>query len=160
MSTSVLQDWVMELQLREQGTLLTGIRGCDLAPKHPPTIDEAHGCSTGECSPERHLSAFLRYCVLNPADPREVDIPGAWFQSTPPMDWKPSALGHYPLHWYSHLMHCYEIVGYRHPEGVTAEMAFGVYARLVRNLHLNPETMGQMVRRLSEDRIASGEVVS
>ena len=29
--TSVLQDWVMKLPLRAQGTILTGIRGCDLA---------------------------------------------------------------------------------------------------------------------------------
>lgn len=32
---SVLRDWVMELPLREQGTLLTCIRGCDLTPKLP-----------------------------------------------------------------------------------------------------------------------------
>src|SRR3954454_21414152 len=104
--TSVLQPWVAELPLRAQGTLLTGIRGCDLAPKMLSSIDEAHGCSTGECSAERHLVAFLRYCVLVPADIREVDIPGAWFQSDPPTDWKPSQFGHYPLHWFSHLMHC------------------------------------------------------
>jgi len=158
--TSVLQEWVMELQLREQGTLLTGIRGCDDAPKHPPTIVEQWGCSTGECSPERHLSAFLRYCVLNPADPREVDVPGAWFQSSPPEDWKPSQLGHYPLHWYSHLMHCFEIVGYRHPDPPLAAKALGIYMRLVGNLHLNLETREQMERRLGEDRIAAGEVVS
>jgi hypothetical protein len=32
---SVLQDWVTELPLREQGTLLTSVRGCDLTPKYP-----------------------------------------------------------------------------------------------------------------------------
>jgi hypothetical protein len=31
---SVLQDWVMTLGLRQQGTLLSGIRGCDTVPKH------------------------------------------------------------------------------------------------------------------------------
>src|SRR5258706_71297 len=31
--TSVLQDWVMALPLREQGTLLTAVRGCDDEPK-------------------------------------------------------------------------------------------------------------------------------
>ena len=38
--TSVLQPWVMALPLRAQGTLLTGFRGCDLAPKNPGAIDE------------------------------------------------------------------------------------------------------------------------
>lgn len=157
--TSVLQDWVIELPLRAQGTLLTGIRGCDLAPKNPVSIDEAHGCSTGECSPERGLSAYLRFCVIRCADPRETDIPGAWFQSNPP-EFKPSQLGHYPLHWYSHIMHCFEVVGYCHPDPGIQSRARFVYLRMVRNLHLNAETRDEMMNRLNEDRIATGNVVS
>ena len=147
---SVLQDWVMELPLRAQGTLLTGIRGCDLAPKN----------STEEETPERRLVAFLRYCVMNPADPREVDIPYAFFQSKPPAKWKPSQFGHYPQHWYAHVMHCFEVVGYLHPHPRLGEMAYAIYARLVRNLHLDVETKEQMLARLTEDRIATDTVVS
>jgi hypothetical protein len=147
---SVLQDWVMELPLREQGTLLTGVRGCDLAPKTPATTRSA----------ERSLIAFLRYCVLNPADVREVDIVGSFFRSLAPADWKASEFGHYPLHWYSHVMHCFEVVAYRHPGADIAADALKIYTRLVRGLHLNVETKEQMIARLSEDRIASGEVVS
>lgn len=157
---SVLQDWVMELPLREQGTLLTGIRGCDLAPKNPLTCDERYGCSTGEDTAERGLSAFLRYCVLNPADPREVDIPGAWFQSNPPTNWKPSQFGHYPLHWVMHLMHCFEVIAYRHPDPNIVHEAGLIYHRMVKSLHLNPETSEQMTDRLSEDRMVTGDVVS
>ncbi|TIX63300.1 MAG: hypothetical protein E5V25_20780 [Mesorhizobium sp.] len=157
---SVLQDWVMQLPLRAQGTLLTGIRGCDLAPKNPACIDERYGCSTGESSPERHLVAFLRFCTLNAADAREVDVPGAWFQSRPPANWKPSQFGHYPEHWYAHIMHCFEVVGYCHPDTKLGDLAFAIYSRLVRNLHLNIETKQEMLERLCEDRIASGEVVS
>jgi hypothetical protein len=158
--TCVLQDWGMELPLREQGTMLTGVRGCDIVPKHPPTIDETYGCRTVEGCVERQLSAFFRYCVLNPADPREIDIPGAWFQSRPPEQWKPSQLGHLPLHWYSHLMHSFEVVAYRHPDRDLRGYASEIYGRLVRNLHLNPETKQQMIDRLSEDRIAKNAVVS
>lgn len=157
---SVLQDWVMGLPLREQGTLLTGIRGCDLAPKNVDTINERYGCSTGECTAERTLTAFLRFCVMNPADPREVDIPGAFFQSTPPANWRPSQFGHYPLHWYSHLMHCFEVVAYRHPDRITAALAWGIYERLAKNLHLKVETRAEMIERLSEDRFTNGTVVS
>lgn len=158
---SVLQDWVMELPLREQGTLLTGIRGCDLAPKDPASIEERYGCSTGDDTPERHLAAFLRFCVLNPADAREIDIaPGAFFRSSSPKNWKASQFGHYPLHWYSHLMHCFEVVGYRHPHPGISLQARGIYERLVRNLHLWPESKEQMIARLGEDRIAAGNVVS
>lgn len=157
---SVLQDWVMDLSIREQGTLLTGVRGCDLAPKTPGCIDERYGCSTGEGSAERGLVAFLRFCILNPADAREIDIPGSFFQREPPRDWKPSQFGHYPLHWYSHLMHCFEVVGYRCPDPELRCFARDIYERMVRCLHLNPETMLQMRDRLTEDRIAANTVVS
>lgn len=147
--SSVLQDWVMELPLREQGTILTGIRGCDLTPKNPDTLS----------SPERQLIAYFRFCVMNPADEREIDISGAFFRSRPPKYWKPSEFGHYPLHWFSHLMHCFEVVGYRHP-GAERDTAFGIYIRMATSLHLNIETQAQMIERLSEDRVAKGTIVS
>lgn len=157
---SVLQPWVMELPLRAQGTLLTGYRNCDVEPKNPITIDERHGCSTGEDSPARHLIAFLRYCTLVAADPREIDIPGAWFQSNPPEQWKPSQFGHLPLHWVTHLMHCFEVVGYCHPIEPISHQAITIYARLAHSLHLNLETKDQWLARITEDRIAKGDVVS
>lgn len=146
---SVLQDWVMELPLREQGTLLTAVRGCDLTPKHP--LD----------SIERQLVAAIRCAFMNPADVREVGIePGAFFQPEPPMGWKASCLGHYPQHWYSHLMHAAEVVGYRHPNERLAKMWWTIYKRMACSLHLYPETRAEMIERLSEDRIAKGEIVS
>lgn len=157
---SVLQDWVMELPLRYQGTVLTGVRGCDLAPKNPICIDEKFGCSTGEDTAERALTAFLRFLVMNPADPREVDIPGAFFRSAPPVSWKPSQFGHFPQHWYSHLMHCFEVCGYSHPDDFLRAEAHQIYVRLVRNMHLNIETLEEMHHRLVEDRIKTGVVVS
>jgi hypothetical protein len=150
---SVLQDWVMRLPLREQGTLLTAVRGCDDEPKQ--------WISTGFAeSPGRRLTAFIRWAFMNPADPREIDISGAFFQSTPPEPFRPSEFGHLPQHWYAHAMHALEVIGYRCPHGETAATARQLYGRMVRNLHLNPETCDQMAERLSEDRIASGEVVS
>lgn len=157
---SVLQPWVMTLPLREQGTLLTGVRGCDLAPKLAECIDERYGCSTGEGTAERALVAFFRYCILVPADPRELSVFGAFIRTSPPKDWKPSQFGNYPMHWYGHLMHGYEVVGYRHPDAQIASTALSIYTRLVRALHLNVETKEEFVLRCSEDRMASGEVVS
>ncbi len=145
----------MELPLRLQGTLLTGIRGCDLAFKPFNNMTGEYGDS-----PERRLVAFLRYCTLTPADQREIDVVGAWFQSTPPEKWKPSQLTHYPAHWLLHLMHCFEVVGYCHPDCAVAPKAYSIYSKLVHHLHLNVETRDQMMARLTEDRIASGEVVS
>lgn len=146
---SVLQNWVMCLPRRHQGTLLTGIRGCDLTPKNP--MD----------STERQLVGFLRFLVMNPADEREVGIRGAFFQNMPPQtNWRASELGHYPQHWYAHIMHCYEVCGYKHPDPVLASQALAIYHRLVHNLHLRPETEEEMDMRLTEDRIANNTVVS
>ncbi len=82
---------------------------------------------------------------MNPADPR---------------DFKPSALGHYPLHWVSHIMHGLEVVGYCHSDEDTAEIARGAYFRMAHSLHLVPETKDEMLARLTEDRIAANTVVS
>lgn len=151
--TSVLKDWVMELPLREQGTLLTAVRGCDDEPK----LWTSRGVAE---SPGRRLTAFIRYCFMNPADIREVDIPGAFFQSKPPDQFKPSEFGHLPQHWYSHVMHALEIIAYRHPSTYERCQATSLYRMMVFNLHLNPETEQQMFERLSEDRIATNNVVS
>ena len=138
----------MELPLRAQGSILAGLRGCDLAPKRPYD------------STERQLAAYLRWCTMVPADPREVGVPGAYMQATPPSDWKASDLGHYPEHFYSHLMHAYQIVGYCHPDEATAVQCGGVYRTLVANLHLMPESHDHWLARMTEDRIASGQIVS
>jgi hypothetical protein len=142
----------MELPLREQGTILTGIRGCDVAQKN---INDKITIPV-----ERQLVAFFRYCVMNPADTREVDIPNSFFQSKPPYNWSPSQIAHYPVHWYSHLMHCFEVVAYRCPKNTLAQECFEIYVKLVKALHLYPETEEEMIKRLSEDRIKAGNVVS
>lgn len=151
---SVLQDWVMDLPLREQGTLLTAVRGCDDEPKTWTRTGVAY-------SPGRRLTAFIRWCFMNPADPREVNREeGAFFMSGPPNPFKPSEFGHLPQHWYAHAMHALEVIAYRHPDEHVAGNAFALYRMMVKNLHLNMETRLQMIERLSEDRIASGTVVS
>lgn len=151
---SVLQEWVMELPLRFQGTLLTAVRGCD---------DESKSWTkTGVAfSQGRRLTAFIRWCFMNPADPREIDVEeGAFFMSTPPDPFKPSQFGHLPQHWYSHAMHALEIIGYNHPDVYIASCANLLYQKMVHNMHLNVETQEEQWSRLTEDRIEKGTVVS
>lgn len=97
---------------------------------------------------------------MNPADVREVDIPGAFFQSKPPENFKPSEFGHLPLHWYTHAMHALEVVAYEHPDMAIRATAYVLYERMATALHLNLETGDEMRKRLTEDRIANGTVVS
>jgi hypothetical protein len=151
---SVLQDWVMELPLRFQGTLLTAVRGCDDEPKSWTRTGVAF-------SQGRRITAFIRWCFMNPADPREVDAEeGAFFMSTPPKPFKPSQFGHLPQHWYTHVMHGLEVIAYHHPDKKVADTALYLYGTMVHNFHLSIETKEQQWARLTEDRIAKGTVVS
>lgn len=153
-SGSVLQDWVMRLPLREQGTLLTAVRGCDSEPK----VWTSRGIAY---SPGRRLTSFIRHCFMNPADPREIDFEeGAFFRSIPPSPFKPSEFGHLPQHWYSHAMHALEVIGYRHPDGAVAATAYSLYRQMVKNMHLSVESRESMIERLGEDRISTQTVVS
>lgn len=145
---SVLQSWVMELPLREQGTLLTAVRGCDVAPKRPYD------------SLERRLVAAIRCSFMNPADPREVDVPGSFFSTDIPIPVQLSGIGHYPQHWFSHVWHAVEVLGYRHPDDVIRARWYTFYRAMCKDQHTNPETREQMITRLSEDRIAQNNVVS
>lgn len=151
---SVLKDWVVELPLRFQGTLLTAVRGCDDEPKEWTRTGVAF-------SQGRRLTAYIRFCFMNPADPREVDaVEGAFFQSKPPMPFKPSQFGHLPQHWYAHAMHALEIIAYHHPVALIRREALQLYSAMVHSFHLNPETPEQQWKRLTEDRVAKGEIVS
>lgn len=151
---SVLQDWAMELPLRFQGTLLTAVRGCDEEPKSWPKTGVAF-------SQGRRITAYIRWCFMNPADPREVDAEeGAFFMSSAPSPFKPSQFGHLPQHWYSHIMHALEIIGYYHPDPYVKNYSFRLYVQMVHGMHLNIETKDEQWTRLTEDRIAQGTVVS
>ena len=154
MKKSVLQDWVMELPLREQGTLLTCVRGCDVEPKTWTQTGVAY-------SPGRRLTAFIRWCFMVPADPREVDSQeGAFMMSSPPSPFKASEFGHLPQHWYAHAMHAIEVIAARHPNNDIQDIAEEIYSKMVHNMHLNGETRAQMIKRLYEDRVSNGTVVS
>lgn len=151
---SVLQDWVMELPLRFQGTLLTAVRGCDVEPKAWTKTGVVY-------SPGRRITAFIRYCFMNPDDAREIDAEeGAFFMSMPPVPFKPSDFGHLPQHWYSHVMHALEVIGYYHPDATTSFRANKMYLGMCHSFHLRPETKEQQWERLMEDRIEKGTVVS
>lgn len=134
----------MELPLRQQGVMISAVR------------------SNQRGGIERHLVAYLRFCFLNPADERELDVPGSFMRRDAPAadDWRPSELGHLPQHYYAHLMHAFQVVGYGHPDRHVRFVALTIYHMMVNNLHLMPEPHGTFERRLSEDRIAAGNVVS
>lgn len=143
---SVLQEWVAELPLREQAVLLTAVRGCDVAPKRYDDILSKYVM----VNTERQLVGWIRWAFMVPADPTSVGQNGAFMQDKRPSPFRPDELGHYPQHWYSHVMHALEILGNRHPDSGIRGTAWQMYCSMADNLHLRPESPEAMTKRLRD----------
>lgn len=137
----VLQDWVLRLGLRHQGTLLTAVRGCDDAPKDDPSKKFVRcfraAILNAHCGDPRKAATFIEACP-----PAEIEARFQEFRRS---------TDHYPHHYVMHLLHCCEIVGFKHPNPSTRQMWHSFYGRMCRALHLNPESEAQLDARLDAD---------
>lgn len=57
-----------------------------------------------------------------------------------------------PIHFWLHLMHAIEIMGYKHSDEFIRSWWHGKYVRMVESMHVWPETEEQMDRRLGDNR--------
>ncbi len=155
----VLQDWVLELPMMQQTVLLTAIRGPDGLAKYHPS---------------KYLLRWYRRCILkssldglvldNPWDERggsftgpsvklgpdspELEKEEAWGRMEKLVDSYNGHLDEVPHHFGMHFMHGTEILGYKHPQ--YKYWWFGVYLRLVNDIHLHIETKEELDRRLGD----------
>jgi hypothetical protein len=159
---SVLQTWVQQLTFMQQSVLITAIRG-------PDGIDKNHV--------SKLLIRWLRRCVLYSAfesrmrgQPMTMNTPysggggsftGPSIQDRPiTIDWRNdmmdvvkfylASLDAVPHHFQLHFMHAIEIVGYEHPDKLIRQWWETVYHRISNDMHLNPETIEQMRKRLGD----------
>lgn len=142
---SVLHDWVHTLPFQQQALLMTGMRGPDGHDKH---------CHA------KAIVRFLRGAVLKPA--------GDW-NGTNNNDfmWGQYKYLHveifeqlsqaffddhdaYPHHFLMHLIHCAEVVGYKHPDNEVRSYWLEFYMAACDSFHMYPETMEQMDDRLND----------
>jgi hypothetical protein len=137
MAKSVLRDWVLDLTLQMQGTLLCAMRGPDGLPKEGPYKEFV-----------RAFRAVLTNNAL-PLGPKNTFAgDGSGLVTTEYVDHFFKSIDQYPLHWYLHFIHAAEIVGYFHPDKKIAKFWLDFYYRACSNLHLNPETKETMSQRL------------
>lgn len=145
--TGILQEWVAKLGLRQQGVLLTAVRGCDTAPKRDPS---------------KQLSRAIRGMILNthcknPEDARsfiEVCSKGELYRR---MGMFANDCDHYPHHFIMHILHASEIIGYCHPVHEDSVVWLEFYNKLCWGLHLTPETCREMNIRLNAEEEAFGD---
>lgn len=144
MGQSVLQDWVQNIGLRHQGVLVSAIRGCDNEPRNSctkmlircyrETILVCH------CGDSAKAATFIEKVNAEELQRR--------------MDEVRRNLDHLPHHFVMHLIHAAQIVGYKHPDMAVALIWRQYYHRLVRCLHLRPETEDELDARLGADEDA------
>lgn len=132
-NTSVLQDWLVPLPIRMQSTLILGLRGPD----------------THNCPEIKKITRWLRGLAFKPGNPDNVmqfmgNKPGRIVEKSPVA----KELEFCTQHYYSHLMHALEVVGYNHPDGQISEHAYILFYDMCVLFHLEPETVQQFVRRL------------
>lgn len=137
--STVLKDWVIKLPLMMQGTLMTGVRGPD----------------TASCPNLKPVGRWIRSLILVNGNP-ENDFMEV--QKLPAVEEFEKELEYLPIHYFTHLVHCLEIIGYKHPDGNVAAIALEYYFRLCDWLHMFPEPEEEMDIRLSGKSGTTGEV--
>jgi hypothetical protein len=115
----------------EAGTLVTGLRGPDQAAA-PNT---------------KKLVRWIRATTLINGNTENdfMQLP----DTLPTAEEIQPELEYLSVHYFAHLIHALEIIGYKHPDDDTGDIAFDYYCRLVVGLHLTPESESVMTRRLS-----------
>lgn len=136
---SILQNWVMNIGLRQQGTLLSGIRGCDTVPKNHVTKLLVRGlradCLNAFCGDPRKASTYIK-----PLSREEmVDMLPAFLDSQDEL----------PAHYVSHLIHAIEVLAFHHPYMDRRGIWNQYYLRLCKRWHMHPEEPEDMAKRLN-----------
>lgn len=139
-SETVLHDWVCSLTFQMQALLLTAMRGPDENNKY---------------NSAKAIIRYLRAVVIKPAGDwqQKNDNDFMWgeyriFSDYANAFWQDH--DEYPHHFIMHLVHCAEVVGYKHPDKIIAGYWFYFYKRACDAFHMKPETEDQMDSRLND----------
>lgn len=133
---SVLQPWVQELGLRHQGVLISATRGCDYMSKE----------DASKALVRAYRSEIL---VSFDNDPKTFIDKVTRKELASRMETVLHGFDHYPIHWIMPFAYAAEILGYYHPNPARGELWLQFYTRLVKKIHLNPETKEQLDERLN-----------
>jgi hypothetical protein len=145
----VFQDWYLDYPLQQQSVLNLACRGPD---------------GVAKCHPCKRLVCMYRASVLNAAylgrpmrigegdDTTFMSLLGfdddAIWNATVDMFF--DSVDSIPHHYYLHLLHGAEIIGYKHPHELFRERWLGVYLKGCKDMHLEPESLATLDDRLSD----------
>lgn len=137
---SALHDWVHSLTFQQQALLMTGMRGPDGCNKH---------------NSAKIMIRFLRGAICKPA--------GNWDgQNNNDFMWGDYGAfdacmkgffddpDSYPHHFIMHLVHCAEVIGYKHPDEEIGGYWNMFYQTACRSFHMWAESEDEMDDRLND----------
>lgn len=140
MSKCVLKEWVHDLTLQMQGTLLCAMRGPDGLPKegaHKEIVRAFRAVLTNNAKSLGPDNTFAG----DGSGTTSQEAVEAFFVSTDEQ----------PHHWRMHLIHAAEIVGYFHPDERVANFWRHFYIKACMDMHVDPETKEKLSTRLCGD---------
>ena len=144
---TIIKEWVSQLGLRHQGVLISAVRGPDGVNRDDPI---------------KNIVRMYRGIILNS---HCGDINNAISYMTPFNYDELNLLGrqvvksldHYNIHFWLHLLHAIEIIGYHHPDNIISEAFSNLYRLFCRKMHIQPETKDYLDHRLNLDETAFGQ---
>jgi hypothetical protein len=145
---SVQPEWCQFLPLQQQSVLLLAARGPDgIAKAHPcKRIQLAYRATVLKAA---YYGREMRY--WEKADTfmslEEFSSDDLWQELIRDFFQHADSLPH---HYYMHLIHGAEILGYKHPDERFRQRWSDFYFRCVKDSHLRPETESEMDERLSD----------
>lgn len=150
--TSVLQDWVMSITLRQQGVLVLALRGPDGIAKEDvakPIIRALRALVMNSGREGRPMTMgvvwrddpFMQTTAIGATDITPwLQVVNAFYGS----------IDQYNIHFLQHLWHAYAVVGIHHPNMMIRDRCWGFYLRGVKALHMHPESPEEITWRLRD----------
>lgn len=144
---NILQVWVTLLGPRQQGALLSAVRGADDVHASDPSKEITRAfrgaiLNTAESDPD-HCSGFVQ--LLGEAEFQRASH--AFLQN----------LGFYRTHYVVHLLQAAQIVGHHHPSLETQTRWRELYGRMCRKMHFPCETFEAYETRMNRPFLAGEE---
>lgn len=135
MNITVTQNWMNEIPIRMQSTLILALRGPDT--HNTPNI--------------KSIARWLRGIAFKPGNPHNVaEFMGHFPERIVEKGPTAKELEFCSQHYYSHLLHALEVVGYRHPDAVIRSFAWDMFSDMCSLLHLPVESKSDFEYRLRQ----------
>lgn len=149
---SVLQDWVMQLTMRQQGVLCTAIRGPDGVPKEDASKAIHRSIRGVVMNCARYKAPMVFNSTLNGDSFMRTDLfaePELWDDTVNTFF---ANADRYYMHYIMHVLHACQIIGVYHPDQRFARPFQQFYLEGVRRFHMEPESISTLDNRLRDGR--------